>query len=678
MKPASERFFWGGFLAALWVLSSSGCALWSGREAEEELAAPIDVEAEEKDDRPKLVGDYTSAWGRHYLAVESVALVTGLANTGSDPPPNSQRRVLIAEMLRRDVRYPQKLLADPRTSLVVVRAFLPPGARKGDPVDIEVRTPSKSETTSLKGGWLMPTRLQEMAVMDNQIRTGNVGAVAQGNVLVNAATEGEGDPIHLLRGRVLGGGVVTRDRTLGLVIREDSRSVALSSLIGGAVNARFHVFDGGSKRGVAVPKNDEYIQLTTTKVYRDNIGRYLRVVQEVPLRLTPQAQVEWLDRLQTDLLDPETSALAALRLEAIGRDAIPTLRKGLASGDAEVRLYAAESLAYLNQADAAMALETAARSESAFRWHAITALSAMDDLAAYESLQDLMSVPSAETRYGAFRALWIRNPEDPLVKGRAMKEEFYWHEIPSTADPLLHVSTIKRPEIVAFGGPQRLERGFASLNAGRQIMIQPLTDEKIRVTRYRLDGDSEVRDIPNQLGELMQTLVALDARFSDVIEMLIEASKRKVLTGRLVFNALPKPGRAYVRGGEGQSEESADGLTTPSKDTESMGDLPQGVETGDESESDDEGSSGRGKGSVESLGEPLETLPEVAPADESGEEGDSSADESGGSAGAKSGTGTRARKASQRSRGVAPLPDLFSEPSARERRVGDRNSEWAD
>ena len=52
------------------------------------------------------------------------------------------------------------------------------------PEDVEIRVPSGSDTTSLRGGWLLPTRLSEMAVLDQQVKTGHVLGVAEGAVLV--------------------------------------------------------------------------------------------------------------------------------------------------------------------------------------------------------------------------------------------------------------------------------------------------------------------------------------------------------------------------------------------------------------------------------------------------------------------------------------------------------------
>src|SRR5687768_3630287 len=64
---------------------------------------------EEVEKRVKLIGDLTGTWGFNYLKVESIALVTGLANTGSDPPPSPQRQALMAEMQSHEVDNPNQV-----------------------------------------------------------------------------------------------------------------------------------------------------------------------------------------------------------------------------------------------------------------------------------------------------------------------------------------------------------------------------------------------------------------------------------------------------------------------------------------------------------------------------------------------------------------------------------------
>ncbi len=116
-----------------------------------------------------LVGDMAVPFGLYPVRVEAVGLVTGLNGTGSDPAPSPQRAALIEEMQTRGVTDPNAVLASGNTSLVLVQGFLRPGIQKGDHFDVEMRVPGQSETTSLRGGYLLETRLAEMAVLGNQV-----------------------------------------------------------------------------------------------------------------------------------------------------------------------------------------------------------------------------------------------------------------------------------------------------------------------------------------------------------------------------------------------------------------------------------------------------------------------------------------------------------------------------
>ena len=124
------------------------------------------------------------------VKVEAVGLVSGLHGTGSDPEPSPQRAMLMAEMQRRGVENPNHLLATRNYSLVLVRGFLRPGMQKGDHFDVELRVKDRSETTSLRGGYLLETRLSDMAVIYGKVLDGKVRGIAQGPVLVDpSATE---------------------------------------------------------------------------------------------------------------------------------------------------------------------------------------------------------------------------------------------------------------------------------------------------------------------------------------------------------------------------------------------------------------------------------------------------------------------------------------------------------
>ena len=57
---------------------------------------------------------------------------------------------------------------------------------------------------------------------------------------------------------------------------------------------------------------------------------------------------------------------AALKLECIGANAIPTLKRGIESNDRDVRYFAAEALAYLNDDSGVEILADAAANRPGF------------------------------------------------------------------------------------------------------------------------------------------------------------------------------------------------------------------------------------------------------------------------------------------------------------------------
>ena len=499
---------------------------------------------EEFEKRVKLVGDLTGTWGVNYLKVESVALVTGLPNTGSDPPPSPQRQSLLAEMQSHEVDKPNQVLASPETSMVIVRGYLPPGCQKGDIFDIEVRVPPRSETTSLRGGWLMQTRLREMEFVDNRSTSalaGHIIALAQGPIIVDAVFQNNGDPVLETRGRVLSGAVATKARKMGLVLKSE-QTVRVSAMVGAAVNTRFHTFDHGVKTGVAEPKDNDYIELQVHPRYKSNIARYIRVVRSLAVNENVPDRAQRLLLLQKMILDPSSAATAALQLEAIGKEGIPLLNKGLSSSDPEVRFYAAEALAYLDQQSCTPALKDAAMLEPAFRWHAITALSAMDHVSAYAALSELLHVQSAETRYGAFRAIRTRNPNDPLIKGEAFHREYTLHVVPTSGEPMVHFTQSSRPEVVIFGDQITLQP-TDFLFAGKKLVVKRVGPDELRISRFEPGKEDEVSTCSTRLDDAIRTTAKLGGHYEDILQLVHEAKKQNSIAARVVVDALPSSNR---------------------------------------------------------------------------------------------------------------------------------------
>jgi hypothetical protein len=356
---------------------------------------------------------------------------------------------------------------------------------------------------------------------------------------------------------VLGGGTALRSRDIGLFIVPEEKSVRLAAQIGQSVNRRFHTFARGLKQGVATPKSDERIDLKVHPRYKDNIGRYIRVVRSIPLKETPAEQSLRIQLLERQLMDPITAATAALRLEAVGHEGIEALAKGIESGDAEVRFYAAEALAYLDDNRAAPPLARAAREEPAFRAYALAALSSMADMAARDELTNLLEASSSETRYGAFRALWAMNPNDPLVRGENLGGQFGYHVLGVPGPPMIHVTRSYRPEVVVFGPDQALATPFV-LKAGKAILVNGTGPDKVTISKFAPGQPDQKRAVTNKIDAIIRAIVELGGTYPDVVQALQQAKSDNSLAGRFEVDALPDGDREYRdKGGATAASEPA-------------------------------------------------------------------------------------------------------------------------
>lgn len=545
---------------ALGLASLSGCAssLIRGQNPDTEELLPTF----EEESSTRLIGGVANAWNMGDLRIESIGLVTGLANTGSDPPADDRRQMLIDEMKTHGVESPNQLLASPTTSLVLVMGHLPPGVQKGDRFDLEVRVPSKSETSSLRGGWLMQSRLRQMEAMGRGIHTGHVSGLGQGHVLIDSAFMDGNQRVLDNRGVILGGGVSQTSRPVGLAIKSEHNSIQTAALVGKAINTRFFTTDHGKKVGVANPKRDNFVELVVPYQYRHNLWRYMTVIRSLALRETPQERVARIKLLERKLLEPATTQAAAAQLEAIGREALPALRAGLASPDLEVRFNAAVALAYMDDESGAKVLGEAARSNSAFRWLALTALSSMEHVAAFDALSELLHVASVETRYGAFRAMGIRNAQDPLVRGEVLGDgECRYHVVATTGDPMIHFARSRAPEIVVFGTDQRMKPP-PFLFAGKDIMIKGVDANHVKVCRFRSGQEDLQETVSTEITQIIPAIVRVGGGYLDIMTALRAAKKEGFLDARVAIDAVPQRMRVYYR--DEQNNESRSGAAPDS------------------------------------------------------------------------------------------------------------------
>src|SRR5262249_38343704 len=147
-------------------------------------------------------------------------------------------------------------------------------------------------------------------------------------------------------------------------------------------------------------------------------------------------QTKYRRRLEEMLLDPAHTVSAALRLEALGRDSIPALERGLKSENVLVRFMSAEALAYLESTSGVEELAKLSDRHDVLRAYGLTALASLNEHVCRTRLEELMRSPNAEMRYGAFKALRIMDEgfgRSAVVKGELLNDAFWLHRAAPTA-----------------------------------------------------------------------------------------------------------------------------------------------------------------------------------------------------------------------------------------------------
>jgi len=509
------------------------------------------------------------------VPVEGVGLVMGLDNTGSDPAPSWQRTKLLDEMRKSGVEHPEKILAWKSCSMVIVRATVPAGVNLSDKFDVEVELPPASSTSSLAGGWLVSTQLAQRAMTRDGEKDDKVIAHAGGPVMPGTFARPDDPKV----GRVLGGGRVKEDSPYVLSIKEARRSGKTSKLLETQVNSRFHHAEGTDRAGAARAKDDSVLILRVPRTYHHNQDRYFQVIRHLSLIDNPALREQRLEAWGKELLDPKLTGVAALKLEGLGPGAAPTLKKALGSPEDNVRFFAAEALAYLNDndGDVARVLAETAKKRPEVRSFALKAMAATDQSASLLKLRALMSEPEFELRYGAFDALRTLDPTDPFlgkvrvldpvsepeaaddgmalqIEGRSWKkarprreEPFDLYVVDCEGPPMVHVSRNMRCEVVAFGKSQKLLTPVV-LGAGGPLLLNASDgDDRVqisKITSKTLDGRTRV-DSPLDLPEVVRQMAALGASYPEIVAVLATAAAQKNLPGPFVVDAVPLPNKAY-------------------------------------------------------------------------------------------------------------------------------------
>lgn len=552
---ACFRLCSGAFcVAAVVVVSASaGCSSFWNRSRSDSENAELQ-KLLEVPTPPETIGLATRPLGLEPMTVTGVSAVNGLPSTGGSPDPSPSREELLEEMKRHNVPDGEQFLEGDDSALVRVQAFIPPGARRGDAVDVQVICPPDARATDLAGGWLLDTRLHEQmrvrssAFSGPSIRKGATMVIATGFVLTHAGYDSSSRPEDRLEGLVIRGGRIQKDRALSLAIARKYSHAKVASAVADAINDRYFFFDGSSKHGIANAANETTIQIEVPPRYRHSVPRLMASVAAIVINPQRRQSQAYLQEISDRLKSPSSAAGAALAAEALGEAAVPTLLAELQNSNQEIRFYVAEALAYLDRPEAIAPLQSLVAEVPAFRYPGFVALAGMKHARVNESLEELLNHESLETRYSAMTTLRKRKAVSSRIAGRKLGS-FTLYEVAPPANGLVDGSVVGslrgQPELVVTGKPEIQITSF--LRAPSGVVAKAVGDDKIEIHRFVVDGEDRHAEVDRSAAGFIVGLAQVGCRYQQVIEMLRIAKDGGALSDQFVMDPLPKPLRTYHR-----------------------------------------------------------------------------------------------------------------------------------
>jgi hypothetical protein len=392
--------------------------------------------------------------------VSGYGLVVGLMQTGDNRGvPIGVRNFMVTQLSRHgfgsinrelgDIT-PDRVLADPSTAIVEVYGFIPPGARRGQVVDVFVQAATGSGTRSLARGRLYLTDMYRDGV-DPLTPFGklNVYMRAQGPLTVNPGAladpaGGAGARFALTRATILGGGVCAEDRPLFLRLRQPQ--VSTSRTIEYVLNNSF------SDLTVARAQDEGLIHLLVPARYNGDWEHFLGVAMHTYLAGgEPGFAPVKARQLAAEAVKPDAPLLnISYALEALRAEALPFIRPLYAHADLEVAYAAARAGWCIGDLTAADALLAIARNPaSRFRTEAVRALGfAGASTRVDRMLTELLAVDSAPVRIEAYKLLAAHGA--PVVFTRPAGD-FVVDRVLADGPPLIYASQSGSPRIALFG-----------------------------------------------------------------------------------------------------------------------------------------------------------------------------------------------------------------------------------
>lgn len=533
-----------------WILVATGCtsSWFSSNPGKNAVGTRREMIKEklESEKRPTIINEIGTPAMLTQSRLENIGLVTQLSDTGGTVKASQQREKLLDMMRRNDAEMPNAILDNDATAMVVSSVVVPPGAARGQKLDVLVKLSSHAEATDLQHGWLLETPLMEMNRLGGQVRQGFERCVADGQVVTRSQISGDATPQAKLEGLIVGGGKLLKGRPLGISIEGEFADAITMHAIVPAINNRFTYFNGRQQTGIATPRDDRFIEIAVPPRYRLDPFHFVNVILQISFNELEADRVQRMETLRRQLYEPTTVRVASWQLEAIGEESIPILVEAMNSSNPEVRFYAAHALAYLGDKRAIRPLTSLCRQEPAFRAMCLNGLVVIDDYEASDALRELLHAADPEVKYGAVLALRDRDASDPEVMGQPLGEVGHVLEIPSSGPPLVAVSLSETAEVAIFGGTPHLQiPAFHYVNPS--ILISPTPGGGLTVSHFAPGEEDQIIQAENDLRSVLAAITEVGGGYGDWVKFVRECHENGFISEPVALSPIPRSGRTYQR-----------------------------------------------------------------------------------------------------------------------------------
>ena len=488
------------------------------------------------------VGSLCKVRGFYPLPVSGYGIVAKLNGTGSSSAPADLRRWLLNNMRKQGFNRinlgpnyvtAEQFLASETTAVVRIDGLIPAGAAKGARFDVLVSAMPETQTSSLQGGDLWTVDLSTGGAA-RPPRFSPPLAEARGPVVVDPY--GDADPAEFdlteLRGVVLSGGKVVRDRRLDLVLNQPSWNRA--RLIADRIVERYPSHPDLDRRPTAEDKNDVIIRLNVPAKYRSRPAELLNLIMHTYLNRPLGFETEQPRRLVTVLEeDPDQRDNVVYALHALGRRAIPTLRDYYDHGTIFVRLAVLEAAARLGDEVATIAMQKLAKSRDPLVRQEVARILVYlpQSMRGARILEQLVNDDDTKVRIEAYHSLTAIG--DPLVRrlqvGQGLKHKFSLDLVPSEK-PMIYATTRSIPRLVIFDPTLSFQTPLVASVPGRRILLRSQGDDEVQVyyrpqvgggQSYDLDPPT-VANLAALMGHYPAPDEGFDLNYSDVVSAIYQ------------------------------------------------------------------------------------------------------------------------------------------------------------